>query len=506
MESNEGLVLITINSVNDPPVLNQISDLSFDEDDSTTITLSGSDIEGDDLVFSVTGGTNIDADLDGNTIAFTANQDFNGAETFTIELTDGDLSVNQTLVVTVNGVNDAPVLNSIDNLVFNEDGSENTILSGTDIDGDNLTYTITNGVNIFPSIDGNNLTFNSNLNFNGMESFEVTVSDGVLSATQIIDVTVLAVNDAPILDEVSTVTFQEDSTASINVFASDIDGDNLTYTITSGLNVNATISEDMVTFSAPLDYFGTETLTLTASDGLLNDTQDVVVTIMPINDAPIITSTAIETATEDTQYLYQVLVSDSDDSIDALTFSLTNEPTGMSISQTGLITWTPHNNELDPNNIQVIVSDGGEDSSVDAIQNFSISITQVNDMPEFTSTPIELATEDTLYSYTVTGQDIDTGQTVSVEMVSSNDWLVFDAQTNTLSGTPMNENVGNHSIILRLTTDGTSDSVDQQFSINVVNTNDAPVISNLIVPPSSVLQSGYIRLHLSFQISIPTIH
>ena len=66
------------------------------------------------IVYSVSVGTDILATVDGSTVSFTAPANFNGSETFTATVTDGEYFSSQTFTVTVNAVNDAPVLAGAD--------------------------------------------------------------------------------------------------------------------------------------------------------------------------------------------------------------------------------------------------------------------------------------------------------------------------------------------------------------------------------------------------------
>ena len=59
-------------------------DISFDEDDTGLISLSASDVDGDDLSYSITGGADITALLTGSDLNFSAPQDYNVSETFTV--------------------------------------------------------------------------------------------------------------------------------------------------------------------------------------------------------------------------------------------------------------------------------------------------------------------------------------------------------------------------------------------------------------------------------------
>ena len=90
-------------------MLATLDNVSFDEDSSGGVTLSATDIDGDDLTYSVTTGTDIVATLDGSDLSFSAPADFNGTENFTVSVTDGDLTDSQVLTVTIAAVNDTPV-------------------------------------------------------------------------------------------------------------------------------------------------------------------------------------------------------------------------------------------------------------------------------------------------------------------------------------------------------------------------------------------------------------
>lgn len=87
------------------------------------------------------------------------------------------------------------------------------------------------------------------------------------------------------------------------------------------------------------------------------------------NQAPDITSTAIETATVGAKYIYDVEATDPN--LDTLTYSLTTKPGGMTInSATGLIQWTPTEAQKGNNDVTVVVSDGIESP----IQEFVITV------------------------------------------------------------------------------------------------------------------------------------
>ena len=172
------------------------------EDQDVVVSLSGSDIDGDALTFSLsTNATNGSVMINGSVATYTPNANYNGADSFSFTVSDGELSDSADVSVSVSAVNDAPVLASVSDVSFDEDGSTSISLSADDVDNTDLVFSVSNGTNITATLDGNSVLFSAPDNFYGSEIFTITVSDGALTDSQTISVTVLSVNDAPIVDD-----------------------------------------------------------------------------------------------------------------------------------------------------------------------------------------------------------------------------------------------------------------------------------------------------------------
>ena len=207
-------VTITVNAVNDAPVVvAPIDDVTVDEDtDPTVIDLSGvfDDVDvatnGDSLTRSVTGNTNpglVTAELVGSTLTLTYAADQNGQAEITVTATDtAGATVDDTLLVTVNPVNDAPVVvASIDDVTVDEDPDPTVIdLAGVfnDVDiatnGDSLTFSAVSSDEslVTAAIDGTELTLTYLENRTGSATVTVTATDaqGPVSASDAFAVTV----------------------------------------------------------------------------------------------------------------------------------------------------------------------------------------------------------------------------------------------------------------------------------------------------------------------------
>ena len=95
------------------------------------------------------------------------------------------------------------------------------------------------------------------------DGFSFTVSDGEYTSNA--DVTVSQsqrVNDTPVLATVSDVSFDEDGSGGTSLFGSDVDGDDLSYSITGGSDITATLNGSDIIFSAPANYNGSEDIQL----------------------------------------------------------------------------------------------------------------------------------------------------------------------------------------------------------------------------------------------------
>jgi hypothetical protein len=182
-----------------------------DEDVAVTIGIlsNDTDIDGDPLtVEGVSQATNGTVTNNGTDVTYTPNANYNGVDSFTYTLSDGNGGVDTaTVTVTVNPVNDLPV--SSDDNAVTDAGAAVTIdvlANDSDIDGDLLTVSsVMQSANGSVTNNGVNVTYSPNGGFSGVDSFTYTASDpwgG--SATATVTVTVSPVGTP----EEVTATFQ----------------------------------------------------------------------------------------------------------------------------------------------------------------------------------------------------------------------------------------------------------------------------------------------------------
>ena len=212
---------------------------------------------------------------------------------------------------------------------------------------------------------------------------------------------------------------------------------------------------DLILTTLVENYFSPDPiiLTLTADDGEDQgyDTTNVNVFINSVNDAPIFTSAGDTTATEDSMYSYSIISSDVDEG-DELVITASTIPGWFQLVDngdgTGTLEGIPENSDVDDHAVVLRVTDG---SGAYAIQSFTITVANTNDAPVFTSEADTTAVEDEVYSYLVTANDVDGGDALELSAPTLPSWLDFSDNgdgTGILSGTPLNDQVGDHEVEL----------------------------------------------------------
>ena len=112
-----------------------------------------------------------------------------------------------------------------------EDTSIIIFLTGTDEDGDSLTFTVGNASNGTVTQYGDTVLYTPNLNYNGSDSFVYTVSDGTSSSSSTITITVESMNDIPVTNDLVVTVSEDTSNYEIILSATDAENNTLTYSI-----------------------------------------------------------------------------------------------------------------------------------------------------------------------------------------------------------------------------------------------------------------------------------
>ncbi len=539
-------LVITVTAVNDnDPVFTSAATANFAENATGTVVdvnATDADLPAQTLTFSITGGADaakfaINAST--GIVTFISSPNFEaptdaGADNvynLTVTASDGTRSSNQAIAITVTPVNEfSPVFTSAATANFAEN-AVGTVLTVVATDADQpaatLTYSISGGADAAKfAIDGATgaLTFVSSPNFeaptdvgaNNVYNVQVTASDGTNSTNQALAITVTAVNDNdPVITTAATANFAENATGTVidvNATDADLPAQTLTFSITGGADaakfaINATTG--IVTFvaspnfEAPTDAGANNVydLTVTASDGARTTSQNIAVTVTPVNEfSPVFTSSATANVAENASgTVLTVQANDADLPGVSLVYGIAVGGDGAKFainSSTGALSFILSPNFEAPadagaNNVYdltVTASDGTNTTS----QVVSITITPVNEFsPVFTSlSSVSFAENGTGTVIDVNATDADLpAQTLTFSITGGADAAKFaiNASTGivTFVSAPDFENptdVGGDNIYnLQVTASDGSLSSSQSIAVTVTAVNEfAPVFTSAV--------------------------
>ncbi|MGD1436473.1 cadherin-like domain-containing protein, partial [Vibrio harveyi] len=481
--TDDATVAVTVNPVNDAPVA--VNDTgATDEDTAVTIDVlaNDSDPENDQLTItnaSVPAEQGTVAIVDGK-LVFTPAENFNGDATISYTISDGQLTDDATVAVTVNPVNDAPV--AVDDTVTTDEDTAVTIdVLANDSDPENDQLTITNASvpaeqGTVTIVDGK-LVFTPAENFNGDATISYTISDGQLTDDATVAVTVNPVNDAPVAVN-DTVSTDEDTAVTIDVLANDSDPENDQLTITNASvpaeQGTVTIVDGKLVFTPAENFNGDATISYTISDGQLTDDATVAVTVNPVNDAPVAVNDAVSTD-EDTAVTIDVLANDSDPENDTLTITAASVPAeqGTVTIVDGKLVFTPAENFNGDATISYTISDGQltDDATV------AVTVNPVNDAPVAVNDTVS-TDEDTAVTIDVLANDSDPENdtlTITAASVPAEQGTVAIVDGK-LVFTPAENFNGDATISYTISDGQLTDDATVAVTVNPVN--DAPVAVN----------------------------
>ncbi len=269
-----------------PPVLEPVGDRTAVVGQLLTFDVAASDLDGDNLTFSASNLPD-GALFDALTGSFSWTPGSAGVfPDIQFEVSDGLLTDSEVITITVNEAppppNQPPALDPIGDQTAIVDQLLTFDVAATDPDSDNLTFSASNlpdGAAFDPATRSFSWTPGSAGVFPDIQ-FEV--SDGLLIDSEAITITVeepVPANQPPVLDPVGDQTAVVDQLLTIDVAASDPDGDNLTFSA-SNLPDGASFDDLTGSFSWTPGSAGVfPDIRFEVSDGLLTDSEAVTITV-----------------------------------------------------------------------------------------------------------------------------------------------------------------------------------------------------------------------------------
>ena len=301
---------VTVNSVNQVPTLNALSDVTINEGaGQQTVNLAGisSGAANESQTLVVTAGSSDPTLIPNPTVTYTSPNSTgtirftpvalaSGTATVTVQVNDGGLSnnvVTRSFAVTVNSVNQSPTLDALANVSLNEgDGLQTVNLSGISSGAANETQTlIVTASSSNPALIANPVVTYTSPNTTGKISFTpvagtggaatitVTVNDGAANNNTATRTFTVSVNRTPVIaaiaDESITVgsvlppisfTISDSETAA-NSLTLSAASDNQSLLRNADITFGGSGGNRTVTLTPLADQTGVAQITLTVSDG-----------------------------------------------------------------------------------------------------------------------------------------------------------------------------------------------------------------------------------------------
>ncbi|GLR05784.1 hypothetical protein GCM10007906_33720 [Vibrio hyugaensis] len=410
--TDDNIININFESVNDAPIVSGPIVLSTDEDVGITFSAddllaNASDVEGDALSISDISYSGDNGELVDNgdgTYTFMPNENFNGEVDIDYKVFDGTDEVDTHLDLTVIPVNDVPVPGAPLHTQMLENGTiiieAKDLLSGaTDVDGDILhienLLLVDQSQGTLTDNGDNTFTFEPTSNFYGEVNLTFDISDGQASAPSTAKIDVEIVNEGPdvsgpvdaVVDEDGSITItQEDLLAN----ATDVDGDNLEAVNLSTNDPNATIVENAdgsFTITPSENFFGEIEFTYDVTDAIETVAADLNLTVNPVNDLPDVPDLSF--TTEDGEAITiteaELLAQATDiegDELSVVNVSSLSDTVQVTDNGDGTYTLTPEQGFFGNVDLTFDVSDGTDVVAA----NIDLKVEFVNDAPE--ATPI----------------------------------------------------------------------------------------------------------------------
>ncbi len=288
-------VTITVNEVNAAPVAdNAIVATHQNVPKIISLVAVDSDSPANALVFSIVSNplNGILGAISGNQITYTPNADYLGPDSFSFRATDDGIpNMTGDAVVNISVDNSAPIIDSVSDQIIDELIALNLTVTGSDPDGDPLTFSLggtpPSGASITSA--GEFGWIPTEADGPGVYPIIAIVSDGTASDSTSFNVTVLEANVPPVATDQSINTTKNNAVSdTLAATDTDMPANALTYSVTidpqNGILSTFDSATGAFTYTPNTDFFGSDSFAFKANDGAV-DSNTAVVSVT-VSDVP----------------------------------------------------------------------------------------------------------------------------------------------------------------------------------------------------------------------------
>ncbi|MCK5396699.1 MAG: tandem-95 repeat protein [Thermoplasmata archaeon] len=384
---------VSISNVNDPPVISSSPAVLLNEDD---ISIEAFNI--DDLFYDIDSQLSYEVESQNSKLSLelgtdgsldmTPMENWFGTENVMISATDGEYVISQGVTVQVAPINDVP-LASGESLTLEIDEDTNVTIDLDDYvsDVDDALWFDILCTNTNVTITTNETTWETTIepldNWNGQLDLVVYASDDEYQLARNLILNVNAVNDAPTIISSAEQKFNEDQylELDLNEFFQDVDNEMsfITYSGDSALKCEQSENNRLRISSSADNWNGQAAITMVATDGVYIVEQDIVVNVIPVNDAPTARSADKELRmNEDTSLSLELNDMFQDIDMDELTYEFsTGDQLQLVYDNEDILELYPTENWHGSLFLHIMASDG----EATATRSLNIVVEPVNDSP-----------------------------------------------------------------------------------------------------------------------------
>ena len=390
-----------------------------------------------------------------------------GVYTVTVTAAAEGVSARQTFTWTIQQANRAPALVNPGPQATDVGKAVSLALQGSDPDGTPLTYSAV-GLPAGLTIAAASGQISGAPKTAGTYTVTTSVSDGSLQASQTFSWNVRVENVAPVLTTPADQATDLGEPASLQLVASDANGDTLSYAAT-GLPPGLHLSQSSGAIAGSPTAAGTYTVNVSVSDGTASASGSFRWTVRTVNDAPVLTNPGSQTADQGS---FTVLnLQGSDPNGDPLTYGATGLPPGLQLTtSSGRIAGTPSKAGAYP--VTASVSDG----TLTVTQSFTWTVRAVNSAPVLTNPGSQTTPIQTSVALQLQATDADSDP-LTYQASGLPPGLAISANTGLVSG--LATTAGVYSVEVTVTDGKAPATVAFTWTIEEgPSDNDAPSLSN----------------------------
>jgi hypothetical protein len=484
---------ITVNNVSRPPVLEVIANKTVDEQKNLSfkVTATDPDAEDQDRLKYTAQNLPSGAKFNSDSLRFNWTPTYDQAGSYpdiSITVTDpSGLSDSKSFSITVNNVNRPPVLADIPPQTVDENTPLTFPVSGSDPDKEdqgNLKYSAKQ-LPAGATLVENTFNWTPTYEQSGEYAPQISVSDGTLSDTKTVQITVKHVNRPPTVEPIPAQVVDENKLLEFKVIGGDPDKEDagLWKLSVSQLPDGAVFDPSTALFSwtPNFDQSGLYTLKFTNTDPAgLTATQEVQVTVNHVNRPPVFNPVAAQTLDENTPFSMTIPAGEDPDKEDAqkLIYTVQNLPAGATFDATSrTLTWTPSFDQSGLYELNISCSDG----AFTVNQPLTITVNNVNRPPVIQSIADQTIDENQDFNLQILFSDPDKEDEGKLQLVAANlpAGAVFNDKSGQLTWKPTYDQAGVYSNITMTVTDLAGLTDQKSFTITVNNVNRPPVIKPL---------------------------